>query len=65
MRKYSIERITSLFVVAEEGKNQMKTKKMKEEMKSKSREKEIVDSPNISGLQGQKMQRKKSVRTCS
>jgi len=32
-------------------------------MKSKSSEKETVNSPNISCLQGQKMQRKKSVRT--
>jgi len=32
-------------------------------MKSNSREKESVNSPNISGLQGQKMQKKMSVRT--
>jgi len=32
-------------------------------MKSKSRVKESVNSPNISGLQGQKMQWKKSVQT--
>jgi len=32
-------------------------------MKSESREKEIIDSPNISGLQGLKMHRKNSVQT--
>jgi hypothetical protein len=32
-------------------------------MKSKSRGKETVNSPNISGLQCQKMQRKKSIKT--
>jgi len=59
-RKFSIEKKN--VVVVEKDKYRGKTKEP-EEMKSKSREKERVDSPNISGLQGQKMQRKKSVRT--
>jgi hypothetical protein len=41
----------------------MKNERSKEEMKSKSRENESVMSLNISCLQGQQMQRKKSVKT--
>jgi hypothetical protein len=59
-RKYSIEKRATLFFIAEEANIiSRKSEIIKEEIKSKSREIESINNPNTTGLQGQKMQRKK------
>jgi hypothetical protein len=59
-RKYSIEKRANFFFIAEEANIiSRKSEISKEEIKSKSRRIESINSPNISGLKGQKMQRKK------
>jgi len=58
-RKYSHEKRATLLFIAEEANIiSRKSEISKEEIKSKSREIESLNSPNTSGLQGQKMQKK-------
>ena len=60
-RKYSFEKIATLFFITEEAKN-IKEKR-KKQRGNKSREIESVNNPITSGLQGQRMQKKKSIKT--
>jgi hypothetical protein len=58
-RKYSLEKRATVFFIAEEANIiSRKNEISKEEIKSKSREIESINSPNTSGLQGQKIQKK-------